>query len=76
MFAEGANVVIADIEPTSGIAAASEVGGLFVKVDVTSEEEVRNLYAQTKETYGSVDIAFNNAGISPADDALPISRGR
>ncbi len=68
MAAEGANVVIADIEPTSGLAAANEVGGLFVKVDVTSEEDVRNLYAQTKETYGSVDIAFNNAEIMPLDD--------
>jgi NAD(P)-dependent dehydrogenase (short-subunit alcohol dehydrogenase family) len=75
MAAEGANVVIADIEPTSGLAAASEVGGLFVKVDVTSEEDVRNLYAQTKETYGSVDIAFNNAGISPANDGSILDTG-
>lgn len=63
--AEGAHVVIADLDPTSGQRAADEVGGLYVKVDVTSEEEVKNLYAVTNETYGSVDISFNNAGISP-----------
>jgi NAD(P)-dependent dehydrogenase (short-subunit alcohol dehydrogenase family) len=75
MAAEGANVVIADIEPASGLAAATEVDGLFVKVDVTNEEDVRNLYAQTKDTYGSVDIAFNNAGISPASDGSILETG-
>jgi NAD(P)-dependent dehydrogenase (short-subunit alcohol dehydrogenase family) len=51
------------------------VDGLFVKVDVTNEEDVRNLYAQTKDTYGSVDIAFNNAGISPASDGSILETG-
>jgi NAD(P)-dependent dehydrogenase (short-subunit alcohol dehydrogenase family) len=73
--AEGAHVVIADLDPTAGQRAADEVNGLFVKVDVTSEEEVKNLYAVTNETYGSVDISFNNAGISPADDASIIDTG-
>lgn len=73
--AEGAHVVIADLDPTAGQRAADEVDGLFVKVDVTSEEEVKNLYAVTNETYGSVDISFNNAGISPADDASIIDTG-
>lgn len=73
--AEGANVVIADLDPASGQRAAEEVSGLYVKVDVTSEEEVKNLYAVTNDTYGSVDITFNNAGISPADDASIIDTG-
>ncbi|MGG6380702.1 MULTISPECIES: 3-oxoacyl-ACP reductase [Micrococcaceae] len=72
---EGAHVVIADLDSTAGQQVAEEVDGLFVKVDVTSEEEVRNLYAVTNETYGSVDISFNNAGISPADDASIIDTG-
>jgi NAD(P)-dependent dehydrogenase (short-subunit alcohol dehydrogenase family) len=66
--AEGATVVIADFNPATGAAAAQEVDGLFVQVDVTDEEQVNNLFAVTNETYGSVDIAFNNAGISPPDD--------
>jgi NAD(P)-dependent dehydrogenase (short-subunit alcohol dehydrogenase family) len=72
---EGANVVIADVDPTTGLRAAEEVGGLFVKVDVTSEEDVKNLYAVTQETYGSVDISFNNAGISPPNDASILDTG-
>ena len=66
--AEGAIVVIADLDPTSGEAAASEVGGLFVKVDVTDEAQVNNLFDTAVATYGSLDIAFNNAGISPPED--------
>lgn len=66
--AEGATVVIADLDETAGSAAADEVGGLFMKVDVTDEGEVNHLFDTVGETYGSVDIAFNNAGISPPDD--------
>ena len=66
--AEGATVVIADFNPVSGAAAAAEVDGLFVQVDVTDEAQVNALFATVNETYGSVDIAFNNAGISPPDD--------
>ena len=66
--AEGATVVIGDFNAETGEAAASEVGGLFVKVDVTDEAQVNNLFDTAKSTYGSVDIAFNNAGISPPDD--------
>jgi NAD(P)-dependent dehydrogenase (short-subunit alcohol dehydrogenase family) len=66
--AEGAIVVIADFNPVSGAAAAAEVEGLFVQVDVTDEAQVNALFATANETYGSVDIAFNNAGISPPDD--------
>jgi NAD(P)-dependent dehydrogenase (short-subunit alcohol dehydrogenase family) len=66
--AEGATVVIADFNPVSGAAAAAEVDGLFVQVDVTDEAQVNALFETVNETYGSVDIAFNNAGISPPDD--------
>ena len=66
--AEGATVVIADFHAVSGAAAAAEVDGLFVQVDVSDEAQVNALFATVNETYGSVDIAFNNAGISPPDD--------
>ena len=66
--AEGAIVVIGDMNPESGEAAAAAVGGLFVKVNVTDEAEVNNLFDTAQATYGSLDIAFNNAGISPPDD--------
>lgn len=66
--AEGAIVVIGDFNSETGEAAATAVGGLFVQVDVTDETQVDNLFQVANETYGSVDIAFNNAGISPPDD--------
>jgi NAD(P)-dependent dehydrogenase (short-subunit alcohol dehydrogenase family) len=66
--AEGATVVIGDFNADAGEKAAAEVGGLFVKVDVTNEAEVNNLFDTAQSTYGSLDIAFNNAGISPPDD--------
>ena len=42
--AEGAIVVIGDFNAETGAAAASEVGGLFVQVDVTDEAQVNNLF--------------------------------
>ena len=52
-----------------------EVGGLFVKVDVTDAEQVEALFKTAYDTYGSVDIAFNNAGISPPDDDSILETG-
>ncbi len=66
--AEGAKGVIGDMDPVSGEKAAAEVGGSFVKVNVADEGEVNNLFDKAVELYGRLDIAFNNAGISPADD--------
>ncbi|MFC5503314.1 3-oxoacyl-ACP reductase [Lysinimonas soli] len=66
--AEGAKVVIGDVDPVSGQAAAESVDGLFVRVDVTDKEQVDALFDTAASSYGSVDIAFNNAGISPPDD--------
>jgi NAD(P)-dependent dehydrogenase (short-subunit alcohol dehydrogenase family) len=66
--AEGATVVIGDMDEEAGTKAAAEVEGLFIKVNVTDEAEVDNLFDLTAKTFGSVDIAFNNAGISPPDD--------
>ena len=68
LAAEGAKVVVGDLDPAAGKAAADEVGGLFVSADVTSEADVESLFLAAFEAYGSVDVAFNNAGISPSDD--------
>jgi NAD(P)-dependent dehydrogenase (short-subunit alcohol dehydrogenase family) len=66
--AEGAHVVVGDVDPGTGSAVADEVGGTFVQVDVTSPEQVDALFQTAVDTYGGLDIAFNNAGISPPDD--------
>jgi NAD(P)-dependent dehydrogenase (short-subunit alcohol dehydrogenase family) len=65
---EGAHVVIGDLDDSKGPGIAEEVGGTYVHVDVTDKEQVDALFKTAKDTYGSVDIAFNNAGISPPED--------
>ena len=72
---EGAKVVIGDLDAANGDRVAGEVGGTFVHVDVTSAEQVDALFAKAKEVYGSVDVAFNNAGISPPDDDSILDTG-
>jgi NAD(P)-dependent dehydrogenase (short-subunit alcohol dehydrogenase family) len=59
---EGARVVGVDI-------ADGAEGELTIEADVTDEEQVRGMYARAAEELGRIDILFNNAGISPADDA-------
>ncbi len=73
--AEGAHVVVADVDPISGGAAADAVGGTFVHTDVTSEEQVARLFDRAVQTYGGLDIAFNNAGISPPEDDSILTTG-
>ncbi|HEU5110033.1 MAG TPA: 3-oxoacyl-ACP reductase, partial [Micromonosporaceae bacterium] len=66
--AEGARVVCVDIDADAGGAAAEKVGGEFVACDVADDAAVRELFDGVAARHDRVDIAFNNAGISPPDD--------
>jgi NAD(P)-dependent dehydrogenase (short-subunit alcohol dehydrogenase family) len=68
LASEGAKVVVADIDSDAGKAAADSVDGLFVRTDVTDASQVSDLFQSAVDAYGSLDIAFNNAGISPPED--------
>lgn len=59
---EGATVVGADL-------GDGAVGDLALKVDVADEDQVRGMYERVREEYERIDVLFNNAGISPNDDA-------
>ena len=72
---EGARVVCVDVDEAAGTRAAEQVGGIFVHADVTSDDDVRAMYEQAVEAYGALDIAFNNAGISPPDDDSILTTG-
>src|SRR6516164_3595400 len=72
---EGAKIVAVDIDGETGKAAAEEVGGLFIQADVTSEDDVRAVYATAAREFGRVDVAFNNAGISPPEDDSILTTG-
>ena len=64
--AEGASVVGVDLDPGAE-------GDLAIQADVTDENQVRGMYARAKDELGRVDVLFNNAGISPPDDASVLS---
>lgn len=72
---EGALVVVVDTNAESGEAVAATVGGIFVQADVTDAADVARMYRTAFDAYGSVDIAFNNAGISPLDDDSILTTG-
>src|ERR1700704_5394269 len=67
--ADGAHVVAVDIDDAAGGKAAAETGGLYVPADVAAA------FRAAHDTYGSVDVAFNNAGISPPDDDSILDTG-
>lgn len=70
MHSEGARIVVGDLDQSAGTAVADELDGLFVPVDVSDQEQVDALFDTAAATFGAIDIAFNNAGISPPDDDL------
>ena len=77
--AEGANVVVVasgNIDKAEDTAAAIRAAGgnaMAVRCNVSSEQQVEEMVRKTVETYGSVDYAFNNAGIGP--DGVRIAFG-
>ena len=75
MAAEGARVVAVDIDKAAGQAAADETGGCFIAADVSSEEDVRRVFDDVAGEFGRIDIAFNNAGISPPEDDSILTTG-
>jgi NAD(P)-dependent dehydrogenase (short-subunit alcohol dehydrogenase family) len=59
---EGATVVGVDLRDDG-------VGTLALACDVADEQQVADLFARVRVEYGRIDVLFNNAGISPTDDA-------
>lgn len=76
LAAEGANVVLTDINEEAGREAAGVIGekAHFIKHDVTSEDQWKAVIAETAERFGGLDILVNNAGVvvmaSPEETTL------
>ncbi|MYS36613.1 rhamnulose-1-phosphate aldolase/alcohol dehydrogenase [Streptomyces sp. KhCrAH-43] len=68
LAAEGACVVVADLDAANAAAVAEELGGpdkaVAVTVDVTSEEQIAQAFRSAALAFGGVDLVVNNAGIS------------
>ena len=72
---EGAGVCVVDLADEPGEETAKEIDGLYVHADVTDEADVQRMYEEAAERFGGIDVLFNNAGISPSDDASILDTG-
>eukprot|EP01062_Namystynia_karyoxenos_P064797 TRINITY_DN578_c0_g1_i1.p1 TRINITY_DN578_c0_g1~~TRINITY_DN578_c0_g1_i1.p1 ORF type:complete len:285 (+),score=65.64 TRINITY_DN578_c0_g1_i1:72-857(+) len=62
---EGAKVVVVDVNVDQGEAVARDIGGTFVRCDVTQHAEVCDLFAKVVSDHGRCDLVANNAGVGP-----------
>ncbi len=76
LFAEnGCHIVVSDVDEKKGNVVVEKIKhagakAIFVKADVSKPEDCENLINKTFKTFGSVDIAFNNAGIGGESNAV------
>lgn len=75
LAAEGAKVVLADIEEKQGASAAKALGtnAHFLRCDVGDAKDAAALVAETEKKFGGVDILVNNAGIVHGADFLDVT---
>ncbi len=73
---EGASVCVADVDGAAADQTAALCPGSFAQqVDVADEPSVLAMMTATAERYGGIDVLYNNAGISPGDDASVLETG-
>jgi NAD(P)-dependent dehydrogenase (short-subunit alcohol dehydrogenase family) len=79
LAAEGARVMVADINEAGARQVAAEIGGSSIRVDVADESSVQSMVDATRATFGRLDILVNNAAIftellqpRKAFDAIPV----
>jgi len=75
---EGASIVVVDIDPIGGEETVRQIrlkrgDAIFVKTDVTNEDQVRSMFSEVEKTYGGVDVLFNNAGATSNPHNMSIS---
>lgn len=76
---EGAIVVVSDAHPRRTAETAEQLSAQFstpvlgIACDVTNEDEVQNLYAETAKVYGRIDVAVNNAGLGGTVDLVEMT---
>jgi NAD(P)-dependent dehydrogenase (short-subunit alcohol dehydrogenase family) len=64
LAAEGANLVIVDLNEEAGKAVAADLGGRFVRADVGRSEDWPAVVADAEESFGGIDLAYLNAGVT------------
>jgi NAD(P)-dependent dehydrogenase (short-subunit alcohol dehydrogenase family) len=71
--AEGAKLVVADIEADKAAEVAQEIGALMVQTDVSRESDIVRLVETAIETYGHIDLFCSNAGIGGVQGGAEVS---
>lgn len=69
---EGAKVVVVDVLEKEGQEVADLIGGIFIKADLSKEEEIKQIVDITIKEFGRIDILVNNAGVNIAGDILEV----
>ncbi|MFO1039310.1 MAG: SDR family oxidoreductase [Geminicoccaceae bacterium] len=67
---EGAKIVVAEMDPSTGEAVAASIGGLFVSCDVREPEQLKRVAAAALDTHGRIDVLVANAGINVFHEPL------
>ncbi|MDQ3876794.1 MAG: SDR family NAD(P)-dependent oxidoreductase, partial [Actinomycetota bacterium] len=67
---EGASVVVAEIDEPSGTAVAEDIGGMFVRTDVSVLSDLQHAVERSVAAYGRLDIVHLNAGITTGDSSM------
>ena len=71
--ADGATVIMSDVDDGAGEAAAKTIGATYMHCDVSKASEVNALVEAVVRRFGAIDILMNNAGIAMAGDFLGIT---
>lgn len=71
--ADGATVIMSDVDDGAGEAAAKAIGASYMHCDVSKASEVNALVEAVLKRFGAIDILINNAGIAMAGDFLSIT---
>jgi NAD(P)-dependent dehydrogenase (short-subunit alcohol dehydrogenase family) len=66
--ADGAEVIVSDLDPAAAEAVASEIGGLAVPADAANEDDIRRLIDAAWAELGGIDLFCSNAGVLTAGD--------
>src|SRR3972149_6163605 len=74
LAAEGARLVLADVDGAGAEKLAGELGQVAIKADVTRDEDIEGMVEEPYRLWGRLDVLFNNAGVIRLQPMLEVTR--
>ena len=74
LAAEGARLVLADVDGAGAEKLAGELGQVAIKADVTRDEDIEGMVEEPYRLWGRLDVLFNNAGVIRLQPILEVTR--